>query len=119
MKRIEESGVRKKEKDDEKSLEIWDCGSPLYDAHELVAVSHVVERHLMILPHLSGSRFLAETEISRSEKTVATTSVNAGRSSVLGFFSKTVWKRKTDGEIKQKAKKQKTMISKFFAWKKK
>lgn len=37
-------------------IKIWDCGSPLYDAYELVAVSNLMERHFMILPYLSGSR---------------------------------------------------------------
>lgn len=44
--------------------EIWDCGSPLYDSYELVAVSHLVERHFMILPYLSGST----TDSSSSQK---------------------------------------------------
>lgn len=120
----QESRVRKEENDDDeeiKKVNIWDCGSPLYDAHELVALSHIVERHFMVLPYLSGSRTEAVScSSSSSEKAVETTSSESGgsRSSVLGFFRMNVWKRKMDGEGKQKAKKQKTGISKIFAWKK-
>ncbi|KAL2233813.1 uncharacterized protein LOC105174412 [Sesamum indicum] len=123
MKRIQESH-------DEKAINVWDCGSPLYDSYELVAVSHVVERHLMVLPYLSGSRNAATNELSHSddqkpardgEATTATSS--AGKSSVLSFLR---WnKRKLDGESKvQKAKRQKkTGISRIFqcrisSWKK-
>ncbi|GMH17296.1 hypothetical protein Nepgr_019137 [Nepenthes gracilis] len=39
------------------TMRIWDCGSPLYDSHELVSVSFVIERHLMVLPSVAaGSR---------------------------------------------------------------
>ncbi|KAL0379422.1 UNVERIFIED_CONTAM: hypothetical protein Sangu_0006500 [Sesamum angustifolium] len=115
MKEIQESH-------DEKAINVWDCGSPLYDSYELVAVSHVVERHLMVLPYLSGSRNAATNEISHSddqkpagddieETTMASSS--AGKSSVLSFLR---WnKRKLDVESKQKAKRQKkTGISRIF-----
>ncbi|KAI3444443.1 hypothetical protein Pfo_001108 [Paulownia fortunei] len=138
MKGIQESHERKEEAD-EKGINIWDCGSPLYDSYELVAVSHVVERHFMILPYLSGSRKLA-TELCHSSSLISSSekpaqdeaaSSNAGKSSVLSFLSelveRNVWKRKRkrkmDGERKQEAKKQKTGISKIFpcrisSWKK-
>ncbi|KAJ9171488.1 hypothetical protein P3X46_014849 [Hevea brasiliensis] len=44
------------EKGEEKALPIWDLGSPLYDSYELVSLCHHIERHLMILPSLGGSR---------------------------------------------------------------
>ncbi|KAL2234666.1 UNVERIFIED_CONTAM: hypothetical protein Sindi_1198800 [Sesamum indicum] len=34
--------------------EVWDCGSPLYDAYELVSVANVIERHTMALPSPFG-----------------------------------------------------------------
>lgn len=132
MKKIQESHERKEE-DDEKAIKIWDCGSPLYDSYELVAVSHIVERHFMILPYLSGSRNLQNEpcQSSSSDKPApdGAASKNAGKSSVsvLSFLSelveRNVWKRKMDGDRKQKAKKQKTGISKIFTcrinpWKK-
>ncbi|GMH00438.1 hypothetical protein Nepgr_002277 [Nepenthes gracilis] len=40
----------------DETMRIWDCGSPLYDLHELVSVSFLVERHLMAVPSLGGSR---------------------------------------------------------------
>lgn len=33
---------------------IWDCGSPLYDSHELVSIAYTIERHMMAWPHLGG-----------------------------------------------------------------
>ncbi|MED6160713.1 hypothetical protein PIB30_053950 [Stylosanthes scabra] len=35
---------------------LWDCGSPLYDSFELVTLSHIIDRHTVVLPHLSGSK---------------------------------------------------------------
>ncbi|KAL8499731.1 hypothetical protein ACS0TY_019628 [Phlomoides rotata] len=104
--------------DDEKSIKIWDCGSPLYDSYELVSWSHLIERNLMVLPYLSGSRTDDDDEsnpISSSEKSKRddSPSNNAGKP---GFY--TVLKRKIVGERKEKAKKRKTGISKFFSWKK-
>ncbi|KAK9143940.1 hypothetical protein Syun_013340 [Stephania yunnanensis] len=32
---------------------VWDCGSPLYDSFELVSLSHLIERNLMVLPFSS------------------------------------------------------------------
>ncbi|KAK4418543.1 hypothetical protein Salat_2267100 [Sesamum alatum] len=126
MKRIQESH------DENAAMNVWDCGSPLYDSYELVAVSHVVERHLMVLPYLSGSRINAPSinELSghSDHKPAAARpddqtppSSTAGKSSVLSFLR---WnKRKMDGESKQKAKRQKTGISRIFhcrisSWKK-
>ncbi|CAO2835516.1 unnamed protein product [Amaranthus hypochondriacus] len=37
-------------------MKVWDCGSPLYDSYELASVSHLIERHLMILPSINGSK---------------------------------------------------------------
>ncbi|GAB4844571.1 hypothetical protein Ancab_037969 [Ancistrocladus abbreviatus] len=35
----------------------WDCGSPLYDLHELVSMGFLIERHTMVLPFsLGGSK---------------------------------------------------------------
>lgn len=117
MKKIEESHVEKE------IMNVWDCGSPLYDSYELVAVSHIVERHFMVLPYLSGSRKVVEDEeVSHSSSSLShqpssppeedrTATSNAGKSCGLGFL----WKRKKmDGERRDKAKKQKTGIFKIL-----
>lgn len=44
------------EEEEEVIKKIWDCGSPLYDSYELVAITNIIERHLVLLPYLSGSR---------------------------------------------------------------
>ncbi|PIN23617.1 hypothetical protein CDL12_03648 [Handroanthus impetiginosus] len=45
----------------------WDCGSPLYDAYELVSITNIIERHMMTtLP--SGSTGFGSSPIEFSEK---------------------------------------------------
>ncbi|KAK4400938.1 hypothetical protein Sango_1199900 [Sesamum angolense] len=43
---------------------VWDCGSPLYDAYELVSVANIIDRHTMALP----SPFGFATSTSEFEK---------------------------------------------------
>nr|GMD05551.1 uncharacterized protein LOC109164936 isoform X2 [Ipomoea batatas] len=31
-------------------INVWDCGSPLYDSFELVSVAHLIERNMRALP---------------------------------------------------------------------
>ncbi|CAK7348757.1 unnamed protein product [Dovyalis caffra] len=59
------SEARKDEQEqqqEEKALAIWDLGSPLYDSYELVSLTHLIERHLMTLPSLGGSKRLSSTK---------------------------------------------------------
>ncbi|QCE02602.1 hypothetical protein DEO72_LG8g617 [Vigna unguiculata] len=51
---VKEEG-REKEEEEEETMGIWDCGSPLYDAHELVSLDHIIHRHLMAFPSSTGS----------------------------------------------------------------
>ncbi|KAF9669051.1 hypothetical protein SADUNF_Sadunf14G0067600 [Salix dunnii] len=44
------------QKQEEKTLAVWDLGSPLYDSYEVVALTHLIERELMTLPSLGGSK---------------------------------------------------------------
>ncbi|KAL0373780.1 UNVERIFIED_CONTAM: hypothetical protein Sradi_3293700 [Sesamum radiatum] len=116
MGRIQESHDRK-EADDEEALKIWDCGSPLYDSYELVAVSNVIERHLMELPYLNRNRSSRKVANQRGSLMLSpvkpaadgTGSKNWSKFSVLSFLSGLVeghvWKRKMEG------KKQKTRTS--------
>ncbi|KAK7381999.1 hypothetical protein VNO80_00620 [Phaseolus coccineus] len=43
------------QEEEEKAMAIWDCGSPLYDSHELVSLDHIIDRHLMAFPSSIGS----------------------------------------------------------------
>ncbi|CAM8911006.1 unnamed protein product [Rhodiola kirilowii] len=36
------------------AIGVWDCGSSLYDAFELVSFGHLLERRMMLLPNISG-----------------------------------------------------------------
>ncbi|KAI3453798.1 hypothetical protein Pfo_010461 [Paulownia fortunei] len=48
--------MEKKEEEEEREggPKEWDCGSPLYDAYELVSLANIIERHMMTLPWSSG-----------------------------------------------------------------
>ena len=51
-------------KQEEKTLAIWDLGSPLYDSYEVVSLTHLIERQLMTLPSLGGSKRLSSNIFS-------------------------------------------------------
>ncbi|KAL3517263.1 hypothetical protein ACH5RR_024165 [Cinchona calisaya] len=114
---------RKKEKEDDHDQStiprIWDCGSPLYDSYELVSLSHLIDRHIMILPSLSGSR--QERMISSrfshapADHEEAPASKKARGSSVLVTFwwkimEKKALKRRNCGE-REEHKPKKMMIN--------
>lgn len=64
------------EEEGDLGLAIWDCGSPLYDSYELVALSHIIDRHLMALPHVGGSKRLI-APFPRANNVVATSMVSS------------------------------------------
>lgn len=109
--------------DDEEAIpHIWDCGSPLYDSYELVSLSHVIDRHIMVLPSLSGSRQGRSSRFSHAPNHVipslfspstateeAAASKKPRRSSVLVTFlcklmERSTWKRRIWGQMKEKPK---------------
>lgn len=52
---------------------VWDCGSHLYDSYELVSFSHLLDRHVTLLPFLKNSSkqpdctgFCETDEVTRS-----------------------------------------------------
>lgn len=65
------------------ALSIWDCGSPLYDSYELVSFSHVIDRHLMALPHLGGSKHFI-SRFSHANNAVTSMESNAPRGKLKG-----------------------------------
>ncbi|KAJ6943612.1 hypothetical protein NC652_009156 [Populus alba x Populus x berolinensis] len=38
------------------AVNVWDCGSPLYDSYEIASLGHVIDRHSLALPSPAGSR---------------------------------------------------------------
>ncbi|KAF2291220.1 hypothetical protein GH714_020719 [Hevea brasiliensis] len=100
------------QKDEEKALPMWDLGSPLYDSYELVSLSHHIERHLMILPSLVGSRRPSRKFCPASDAVPAAIFLdscardNNGRSStvysVSEYVKERLWKRKRRNEIGHK-----------------
>nr|DAD19153.1 TPA_asm: hypothetical protein HUJ06_020616 [Nelumbo nucifera] len=112
--------MKEQEKGDgeREGLAIWDCGSPLYDSFELASLTHLIERHLMILPFscLSTCKFTgifsdASTPTPSSLSTTDAASP-ANKLSKVGslneFLGKYRWRRKMrEEEKKEKAKKKK------------
>ncbi|KAL2468801.1 uncharacterized protein Fot_50377 [Forsythia ovata] len=94
------------EKKEEKTLKLWDCGSPLYDSHEVASISHVIERHFMVFPYLNGSRNVKESSLISS---IQSESINAASSRKVRGFSVVkflkdllegnLWKRKKKDKI--------------------
>ena len=52
---------------EKKDDRVWDCGSPLYDAYELVSIANIIERHMMLLPYTP--RILIVSQEEEKEKT--------------------------------------------------
>ncbi|KAF5176030.1 hypothetical protein FRX31_034381 [Thalictrum thalictroides] len=103
---------------EQKSMAIWDCGSPLYDASELVSLCHLIERNIMILPfstNQSSSSVTDSVPVFKSQKEMN------GRNSKTGFLRELsgimFLKRKTSiREGKKMAKSMKTVLHKAFKW---
>ncbi|KAL7121525.1 hypothetical protein ACP275_02G187200 [Erythranthe tilingii] len=107
--------------ENEEIIRVWDCGSPLYDSYEVVAISNLIERHFMKQPYLSGSRI--DDDLSRPEKRAKNeagpTCKNARKYSCVRCFLSglALWKRKkmnNNGEGKEKAMKKKKKKAGFF-----
>ena len=96
---------------------IWDCGSPLYDSYELVTLSHMIERHMVVWPHLGGSKKII-TPLSDPHEVMISTENAKGSSkltSLSEFLGKIMGKRKLTREGKgNNHKKTKTGFSGFY-----
>ncbi|KAF4384604.1 hypothetical protein F8388_003911 [Cannabis sativa] len=123
-KRQEQKEEEEEENDDDQkgekkmmiNMAIWDCGSPLYDSYELVSLSNLIERHLMILPSLaagSSKRFIMATKrlshhhqpIHVDRPMVADDTSNSMMTRLSELVErKMVWKRKVFGSERSKAK---------------
>lgn len=86
---------------EEASMAIWDCGSPLYDSYELVSLDHLIQRHLMVIPSLGGSKRLSSKYYYQYDvQDTSSLAVSKGNSSssIMSMFSEFVgsklWKRK-------------------------
>ncbi|CAI0546455.1 unnamed protein product [Linum tenue] len=86
-----QENVRRKETGEEESAAataaMWDLGSPLFDSHEVVSVSHLIDRHLMALPSSLGdggskqlSRKFSSATSGRSQAVVVPAPLSPTRS---------------------------------------
>lgn len=60
---------------EKKDEQVWDCGSPLYDAYELVSLANIIERHMMMMPSASQVSFISREELVEEEEKKKTTFV--------------------------------------------
>lgn len=125
---------KKEAKEEDEAIHIWDCGSPLYDSYELVSLSHLIDRHIMVLPSLSGSRQEKSSRFSHASshlipslfsssnatKEAAASKKARGGSVLVTFLCKLMerdsWKRRICGARVEKPKKLKinSGISKVY-----
>ncbi len=123
---MQESLKGKEDEEEEgEGLAIWDCGSPLYDSYELVSLTHIIDRHLMALPHLDGSkRFISANNVTCTSMVSKASRGNSTGSAMNEFDVRKMWKRKVSiGEGRnEKPKRTKTWLSAFYkrigSWKK-
>ncbi|KAF9689258.1 hypothetical protein SADUNF_Sadunf01G0073100 [Salix dunnii] len=43
-----------KGKEEQAAINVWDCGSPLYDSYEIASLGHLIDRHSLVLPSPCG-----------------------------------------------------------------
>ncbi|CAJ1961258.1 unnamed protein product [Sphenostylis stenocarpa] len=72
----------------------WDCGSLLYDSHELISLAYTIERHMIVWPHLRGSNPII-TKLCDPKEKRPTESVSKISSMATNFsaFFKRMWKK--------------------------
>lgn len=87
-------------------LPIWDCGSPLYDSHELVSIVYTIERHVMLWPNHDGSKPVI-TQFPDSEEVISIRCISKDSS----MKNKRLKKKLTHQRIKKKHKKIKDRFS--------
>ncbi|CAL0315359.1 unnamed protein product [Lupinus luteus] len=106
------------ERDHVGAFSIWDCGSPLYDSHELVSLSHMVERHMMVWPYLGGSKEIITQHSDPHEVMISNPTKNTrGSSKLTGlseFLEKIIGKKREviiEGRVKRHKKTQSGLSS--------
>ncbi|KAE9595779.1 hypothetical protein Lal_00030642 [Lupinus albus] len=106
------------ERDHVGAFSIWDCGSPLYDSYELVSLSHMVERHMMVWPYLGGPKQIITQHYDPHEMVISISTNNArGSSRLTGlteFLEKIIWKKRKviiEGRVKNHKKTQSGLSS--------
>ncbi|KAK9743132.1 hypothetical protein RND81_03G219500 [Saponaria officinalis] len=92
----------------DKSLKIWDCGSPLYDSYELACVSHLIERHLMKHPCIGGGskrfKMYQHQSMVHGSTTTTTSKTLESRSKFSRCMGNFMFGRKKIGERVKKVK---------------
>ncbi|KAE9593552.1 hypothetical protein Lalb_Chr18g0044291 [Lupinus albus] len=86
----------------------WDCGSALYDSHELVSLVYAIERHMITWPSIIGPNpFITQLSQTHELPKVSTKRVTKGSSMVTSFgenLVKSSLKKKKVNPLKKKKK---------------
>ncbi|OIV95044.1 hypothetical protein TanjilG_10864 [Lupinus angustifolius] len=107
---------------DNKKLDfpIWDCGSPLYDSHELVSLAYAIERHMITWPSIIGPNpFITTQFFETHEAKVSTKSSVTKGSSMVTTFSEILVKNSLKKKLnplkkKKKDKRRRTLFYELF-----
>ncbi|KAJ1413788.1 hypothetical protein SESBI_19280 [Sesbania bispinosa] len=90
-----------------RAFPIWDCGSSLYDSHELVSLAYTIERHMIVWPYLNlGGPKHIFTQFYDPEDVSSTQNVPKGSSMATSCLSRQ--------RMKKKHKKTKSRFSGFY-----
>ncbi|KAI3974888.1 hypothetical protein MKX01_004999 [Papaver californicum] len=113
--------LQKKRNDHEEEFQVWDCGSPLYDSYELVSLTHVIERNLMLLPFSvirSSKRFTVSSRFSSGKDLIANagTSTSMIRENSFKVSSSTLLSDHVMRKIIKKKRKRDTVIRKILSY---
>lgn len=72
--------------------EIWDCGSSLYDSHELISIARVIDSRLMVIPFLNGTDVDDDHALTTKETQIMGQD-DTDKAGTSGAAEKRLWKK--------------------------
>ncbi|KAJ6962279.1 hypothetical protein NC652_001060 [Populus alba x Populus x berolinensis] len=86
-----------KRKEEQAAINVWDCGSPLYDSYEIASLGHLIDRHSLALsspcgPEKEGRVVIDHARTPRDQETGLEVKKEGLLSKIIRIF---FWKRTT------------------------
>ncbi|KAJ6946111.1 hypothetical protein NC651_001013 [Populus alba x Populus x berolinensis] len=84
-----------KRKEEQAAINVWDCGSPLYDSCEIASLGHLIDRHSLALsspPEKEGRVVIDHARTPRDQETGLEVKKEGLLSKIIRIF---FWKRTT------------------------
>ncbi|KAG6788241.1 hypothetical protein POTOM_004298 [Populus tomentosa] len=86
-----------KRKEEQAAINVWDCGSPLYDSYEIASLGHLIDRHSLALsspcgPEKEGRVVIDHARTPRDQETGLEVKKDGLLSKIVRIF---FWKRTT------------------------